>query len=121
MYVAIFKQLVQAAGTPDEAIVGSTWPLSNDIQQAHVGITHCLYVNGVNAFSVNKRIFIFLWRFYRNVRAVNRPMTFGKPAMALKACLLLVIACWFSGNLIAVLASLHSAFVTAVMMRLMLA
>ena len=77
MYVATFKQLVQAAGTSDEAVMSSTWPLGNKIQQMHVGITHSLNV-GVYTFSVDKCLFIFCWQFYWNVGAINSPYDIWK-------------------------------------------
>ena len=53
----------------------STWAPSNYICQFQIGITYCLYVDGMEAFPINVRIFLFRgrWCLYWDVGAINAP------------------------------------------------
>ena len=80
MNISVFKHAPKAAAPPDEAVVRAAWPLGDDVQQLHVGVTCCLHIYRVNALPVNECLFVRQWCFNGDVSTVNGSNDIGKPS-----------------------------------------
>jgi len=75
---ALLKQIAETADSPNEGIVRTVRPLCHDVEQFHVVVTDCLYIDRMYSLSVDERLIVHGRSLDGNVCTIYCPDYIGK-------------------------------------------